>query len=102
LFVLLALAGLVNFCRIRLDQKQRVIELNVRISELEALEGITDLAVSYSEKIAALRASMNRVRKHVAVFQTWQIEVAKRVLPEGHRFGTGLSFLPIKVFEFRA
>src|SRR5713226_1626323 len=68
----LALVLLITLRLFRLDQQQAVIELNVGIPELKSLEIITALAISRAKKIAALRASMNRVHKHVAVFQARQ------------------------------
>ena len=45
--------------------------LDARVAELKAIKNFTALAISSSKKVTALCTALNRMRKHVAVFQAW-------------------------------
>ena len=65
------------------------LELDLGIAKLKPIKFFAALSMSGAKKLrlrhSELRAQECRGR---------QIEVAQRVFPESHRFGTGLPFLP--------
>ena len=93
------MCGFVLLRGLRLDQQQRVVELDVGIAELESLEILATLPVGSAEEVAAGRAFDDGLLQHRAVFQTRQVEVAERVFPKRHRADGGLVGLPVKFLQ---
>src|ERR1035441_6909672 len=82
----LALCGLVLLGRLRLDQQQSIVKLDVVLAaKMESFVAAIVLAVGRAKEVSAGRTTADRLHKHVAVLEAGQVQVAQRVFPEGHR-----------------
>ena len=67
------MSGFVGAGRLRHDQQQCVVELNVGVTELEALEQFAALAVGGAVEVARSRALDDGVGQHTAISHARQV-----------------------------
>lgn len=64
----------------RFDERQCVVDLNVRVAEFEPVEEVVGLAVCRSKEIATGYSTSNRLCQDLPTLEPRRMEISKRIL----------------------